>query len=89
MWAVLHKPEKSKRMAKWVIELSEFDIPYKSRTAIKSQVLANFIVEFTLGIDVGTPKQAMSIWGLMVDGSLNSRGSGVGILITTLEGEQM
>ena len=31
----------------WAIELSEFDIRYQPRNAIKAQALANFIVEFT------------------------------------------
>ena len=35
----------------WAIELSEFDIQYRPRTAIKGQAVADFIVEFTLGGD--------------------------------------
>ena len=44
---ILHKPETSERLIKWAIKLSEFDIRYKLRTAIKGQVLADFILEFT------------------------------------------
>ena len=33
------------------IELSEFDIQYRPRTAIKGQAVADFIAEFTLGED--------------------------------------
>nr|XP_009606186.1 uncharacterized protein LOC104100622 [Nicotiana tomentosiformis] len=44
---VLHKPELSGRLAKWAIEISEFDIEYKPRTAMKSQVLANFVADFS------------------------------------------
>ena len=39
MKQILHKPETSERLVKWIIELSEFDIRYKPRTAIKGQVL--------------------------------------------------
>ena len=35
MKQVLHKPEVSGRLMKWAIELSEFDIRYKLKTAIK------------------------------------------------------
>ena len=35
MKQVLHKPETSGRLMKWAIELSEFDIRYKSKTTIK------------------------------------------------------
>ena len=44
---VLHKPDLSGRLVKWAIELSEFDISYLPRTAIKSQALADFVAEFS------------------------------------------
>ena len=53
MKQVLHKPETSGRLMKWAIELSEFDIRYKPKTAIKGQILADFIMEFTLAELVG------------------------------------
>ena len=45
--AILHKPDASGRLLKWVVELSEFDIEYRLRSSIKGQVLANFIVEMS------------------------------------------
>ena len=45
---VMNSPEAAGRMALWAVELSEFDIQYCSRTAIKGQVVADFIAEFTL-----------------------------------------
>ena len=47
MKQILHKPETSGRLIKWAIELSEFDIRYKSRTTIKEHILVDFIMEFT------------------------------------------
>ena len=44
----MNKPEAAGRMVQWAIELSQFDIEYHPRTAIKAQALADFIVEFTL-----------------------------------------
>ena len=35
-------------MAKWAIELTEFDINYRPRPAVKVQILADFIVECTI-----------------------------------------
>ncbi|XP_072066740.1 uncharacterized protein [Arachis hypogaea] len=61
---------------KWSIELSEFDIKYKPRTAIKTQFLANFIVELA-----EQPEQD-DTWHLYVDGALNIEGSGAGVLLT-------
>ena len=41
--SILHKPELSGRLTKWTVELSECDITFQLRTALKSQGLANFI----------------------------------------------
>ena len=45
---LMNKLEVAGRMVQWVIELSQFDIEYHPRTAIKAQALADFIVEFTI-----------------------------------------
>ena len=47
MKQILHKPETSGRLIKWARELSEFDIRYKLRTAVKGQILVDFIMEFS------------------------------------------
>ena len=47
MKQILHKPETYGRLIKWAIELSEFDIRYKPRTAVKGQILEDFIIEFS------------------------------------------
>ena len=44
----MNKPEATGRLVQWAIELSQFDVEYRPRTAIKAQALADFIVEFTL-----------------------------------------
>ncbi|XP_077219770.1 inorganic phosphate transporter 1-4-like [Tasmannia lanceolata] len=45
---ILHRPETSGRLVEWAVELSEFDIKYLPRPAIKAQVLADFIAECTM-----------------------------------------
>ena len=45
-WAMSNL-EATRRMALWAIELSEFDIQYHWRTAIKGQVVADFVAKFT------------------------------------------
>lgn len=37
---------------KWEVELSEYDILFKTRTTIKGQVLVDFVVEFANVSDV-------------------------------------
>ena len=88
MKQVLHKPEVSGRLMKWAIELSEFDIRYKPKTAIKGQVLADFLMEFA-PVELAEPAQPrddLPIWKLSVDGASNAQGSGAGLILTSLEG---
>ena len=43
----MNKLEAAGRIIQWAIELSEFDIKYQLRHAIKAQALTDFIAEFT------------------------------------------
>ena len=73
---------------KWAIELSEFDIRYKPKTAIKGQVLAYFVMEFTSTEpteNIQAPAD-LPIWKLSVDGATNAQGSGAGLILTSPEG---
>ncbi|KAL5759725.1 hypothetical protein ACOSQ2_018563 [Xanthoceras sorbifolium] len=45
---VMQKLEVSGRMIKWSVELSEFDISFQPRNAIKGQAIAYFVSEFTV-----------------------------------------
>ena len=49
----MSNPEAVGRLVLQAIELSEFDIQYRPHTAIKGQVVADFITEFTNGEDKG------------------------------------
>ena len=44
---VLHKPEVSGRLAKWAVELGEYDMIFRPAMVIKSQVRADFGAEFS------------------------------------------
>jgi hypothetical protein len=44
---LFHNPEASIRIAKWAVELSGYHIIFETRTTIKSQILADFIVDWT------------------------------------------
>ena len=43
---VISNPKASRWMELWAIELSEFNIQYRLRIAVKGQVVAEFIAEF-------------------------------------------
>ncbi|XP_048622695.1 uncharacterized protein LOC106349815 [Brassica napus] len=78
---ILHSPIQSGRLAKWAVELSEYDIEYRPRTSSKSQVLADFLVELPPG--TVTNKEPNSTWFLHVDGSSSKQGSCIGIRLTS------
>jgi hypothetical protein len=42
---ILHKPDLAGRMMSWDIELTQYDISYEPRLAIKAQVLADSLAE--------------------------------------------
>ncbi|KAK0585343.1 hypothetical protein LWI29_027080 [Acer saccharum] len=84
------KPEVSGRLTKWAIELSEFDVEYLPRTAIKGQAVADFVAEFTepnmevARMMVEQTKKTFR-WQLRVDRSSNTHGSGAGVVVSTPE----
>ena len=88
MKQVLHMPETSRRLMKWAMELSEFEIKYKPKTAIKGQVLADFVMEFTSAVPVENVQTStdLPIWKLSVDRATNVQGSGASLILTSLEG---
>jgi hypothetical protein len=45
--AVLHNPNATGNIPKWAVELAEFELNFASRHAMKCQVLADFIVDWT------------------------------------------
>ena len=56
------------RVAKWGIELLAFDIEYKPRTVIKSQILADFVADWTETTESMTLPES-EYWTLHFDGS--------------------
>ncbi|KAK3030896.1 hypothetical protein RJ639_037246 [Escallonia herrerae] len=68
---VLQNPDASGRLVNWSVELGEFDIKYKSCTAIKTQALSDFVVECTIPDDISQLilSEVSDPWLLYVDGS--------------------
>ena len=82
----MNKLEAAGRMVQWAVELSQFDIKYHPRIAIKVQALADFIVEFTLPDEDGLTDETER-WTIHTDGSSAQKKGGVGVVIITPEGE--
>ena len=83
----MNNPETVGRLALWAIELSEFDIQYRPRTAIKGQVVADFIAEFTH--DEGKGAGESLLWNVYTDGSSNRLTGGAGIVLLSPEGDEI
>ena len=82
---ILHSPSQSGRLAKWAVELGEYDLTYKNRTCAKSQVLADFIIELPPNLIEGAPPSEK--WILHVDGASSRHESGVGVRLDSPTGE--
>ena len=89
----MQKPEASRRLLKWAVDLGQFDIHFKPRTAIKGQVVADFIAEFTYQADGIAEEEQENIeqqwWKLYVDGSSNDCGAGAGLMLISPEGQKI
>ncbi|XP_030936360.1 uncharacterized protein LOC115961527 [Quercus lobata] len=77
--------EATGRLALWAIELSEFDIQHRPRTAIKGQVIMDFIAEFTHGEDKEAEESPRC--SIYTDGSSNKQAGGAGIILLLPEGD--
>ena len=82
----IHKPDMSGRMARWVMELSEYDIQYKPRLSKKGQVLADFLIEIP---QPDTCPDEKDWWTLCVDGASRQSGVGIGLQLTSPTGERI
>ena len=61
---------------------------YKPKTAIKGQILADFVMEFA-PVGLAEPTQSeddLPIWKLSIEGASNAQGSGAGLILTSPEG---
>jgi hypothetical protein len=76
---VIRNPEAEGRIAKWALELMGQNITYAPRRAIKSQVLTDFVAEWT---EIQTPPASIEheTWTMYFDGSVMKEGAGVGLV---------
>jgi ribonuclease HI len=102
--AILHNSNTTGNIAKWVAELDEFQLDFQPRHAVKSHVLADFIVEWTpppsapRGPDPDsdpTPAEPRGLvftephWMLFFDGSARQQVGGVGVVLIDPNGDQV
>ncbi|XP_070001962.1 uncharacterized protein [Nicotiana sylvestris] len=94
---IFQKPMPIGRLAKWQILLTEFDIIYVTRTAMKAQALADHLAEnpvdtkyeplrtYFLNEEVmhidEVEQDDKPVWKLFFDGAANMKGVGIGVLL--------
>ena len=85
---IVHNREVTGRIAKWSVELMGEALTYAPRKAIKSQVLADFIVEWT-DTQLPPPQIQAECWIMYFDGSVMKTGADVGLLFVSPLGIHM
>jgi ribonuclease HI len=82
---LFRNPEASVQIATWATELSGYHITFEPRTAIKSQVLADFVVDWTGPITQPDPS-VEKVWTIHCDGAWCHAGAGAAAVITSPTG---
>ena len=85
---ILNNPEATERVAEWNIELSPRDLQFKHPTAIKAQVLPDFLVEW-MEVQTPGPPDLSNSWKMFFGGSKRHQGAGVGILLISPKGDKL
>uniref|UniRef100_A0A2N9F261 Integrase catalytic domain-containing protein n=1 Tax=Fagus sylvatica TaxID=28930 RepID=A0A2N9F261_FAGSY len=70
-------PALTGKIARWQVLLSEFDILFVARKAIKGQAIADYLADY--------PSEQ---WKLYFDGAANAVGSGIGAVLVSPKGQQ-
>jgi hypothetical protein len=65
--------EASSRIAKWVMELSEHTIDFGKRSTIKSQVLVDFVVDWTPPSNTVGDEELVPVWEIRRDGAWGAK----------------
>ena len=85
----INKLEAVGRLIQWATKLSEFDIRYQPRNAIKAQALADFIAKFTPGHGDLDGREKAKTWVVHVNGSSTLYVGGIGLVFQSPEGDKL
>jgi hypothetical protein len=85
---VIQNPKAKGRITKWALVLMGQNITYAPRSAIKSQVLMDFVAEWT---EIQTPPASIEheTWIMYFDGLVMKEGANVGLVIISPLGVNM
>jgi hypothetical protein len=74
--------EASTRIIKWGAELSEYTVDFERRSAIKSQVLAYFVVDWTSPTH-NLDEETLTSWVVQCDGAWCHKRVGISAVVTS------
>jgi ribonuclease HI len=86
--SILNNPNTTGRVSLWGITLGPWEITYQRQSAIKSQVLADFIAEWTEAQMLELPDLS-NCSTIYVDGSKRVLGAGAGVVLVSPQGDKM
>jgi ribonuclease HI len=78
---IMRNREATGRIGKWAAELNEFTIDYVHRSSIQSQVLADFIADWTPGAQEEEINKDIEAWMVFCDGSGGTFGAGAAAVL--------
>src|ERR687884_642906 len=87
--ALFRNAEAVGRIGKWAAELNEYVIDFEHRSAIKSQVIADFIADWTPCGDNTTLSFEEPEWIVHTDGAWCSAGAGISAVLTPPAGPRL
>jgi ribonuclease HI len=85
---IIRNPDAAGRIAKWSVELMGETLAYAPHKAIKYQILADFVAEWT-NTQLPLPQIEAECWTLYFDGLVMKTGVGAGLLFISPLGEHM
>jgi hypothetical protein len=85
---IIRNPDAAGRIAKWSVDLMGETLAYAPRKAIKSQILADFVAEWT-DTQLPPPQIQAECWTLYFDSSVMKTGAGTGLLFVSPLGEHI
>jgi ribonuclease HI len=85
---IICNPDAAGRISKWSVELMGETLAYAPRKAIKSQILADFVAEWT-DTQLLPPQIQEECWTLYFDSSVMKTGASAGLLFVSPLGEHM
>ena len=85
---IIGSKDASGRVAKWAIELAAYTPQYARRDAIKSQALADFLVDWA-ELQYEPPMPDSNYWRMHFDGSKVKDGLGAGVVLTSPKREKL